>query len=85
MGKKNDIRDLFANFKCEDFFDWNKPFKFKCDDEETCKCNSSLEPIWTPAFGDEIDTTVMLIGEAPSTTGGKGTHLGVAYSRQFVS
>ncbi|MFC1871382.1 uracil-DNA glycosylase family protein [Chloroflexota bacterium] len=76
-GTQSRIRKLFENWKCENFFDYGQSFTFKCADadENKCACNSKVEQIWTPSFGDEA-ATVMLVAEAPSTGGGIGPHLG---------
>jgi len=48
---------------------------FKCQHQVECKVDPQKHPIWTPALGDE-NTTVMVVGEAPSATGGLGVHIG---------
>jgi len=86
MDKKSRIRELFLNFECKDveFFKYDKTHnkfdsrvQFKCEYEGKghCEINRKKEPIWSPAFGHE-DAKVMLVGEAPSTSGGVGPHLG---------
>jgi uracil-DNA glycosylase len=75
MDKKSQIRDLFKDFECPKFYDYGKPFDLHCANQKKCESNIKQEPIWTPAFGDEC-TKVMLVGEAPSTGGGIGPHLG---------
>ena len=42
---------------------------FKCQHQVECKVDPQKHPIWTPALGDE-NTAVMVVGEAPSATGG---------------
>ena len=49
--------------------------EFRCEHANECRVHQEDEPIWSAAFGDS-DTTVMVVGEAPSTTGGKGPHVG---------
>jgi uracil-DNA glycosylase len=86
MDKKSQIRKLFSNFECKDveFFEYDKMHsrfdkrvRFRCEYEGKghCQVNRRREPIWSPALGDE-DAKVMLVGEAPSTSGGVGPHLG---------
>jgi uracil-DNA glycosylase family 4 len=76
MDKKGKIKAIFSNFNCENFFEFDSPVRsFHCDKQSECKLNKDAEPIWSPAFGDD-NATVMLVAEAPSTRGGKGPHLG---------
>jgi uracil-DNA glycosylase family 4 len=84
MDKRSQIRKLFSNFECIEFFKYDKKHnkfdprvQFKCEHEGKgeCEINRKKEPIWSPAFGDE-NAKVMLVGEAPSTSGGVGPHLG---------
>jgi len=48
---------------------------FECKDADGCGVDPQKHPIWTPALGDE-NTAVMVVGEAPSATGGLGVHIG---------
>lgn len=75
MDKKGEIRKIFSNFVCDDFFKFGYPESFHCDKESECGIDQDNEPIWSPALGDE-NATVMFVGEAPSTTGRAGPHLG---------
>ena len=86
MDKRDQIRNLFSSFICrdDDFFSYDKThrrldsrIRFRCENEGTGKCaiTKRSEPIWSPAFGDP-DTKVMLVAEAPSTSGGVGPHVG---------
>ena len=78
MDKQREIRKIFSNFDCDDFFKFGSPIRsFHCDKESECGIDKKKEnePIWSPAFGDK-KATVMFVAEAPSTTGGMGPHLG---------
>lgn len=81
LTKKQKIEKLFKkSFICDDFFKFNTEIhRFSCCNEKDCALvkdqDSYKEPIWSPAFGSE-NATVMLVAEAPSTTGGIGPHLG---------
>jgi len=48
---------------------------FKCDCAQKCGVDPRKHPIWTPALGDE-ESEVMVVGEAPSATGGLGVNIG---------
>lgn len=76
MTKNERIFKLFSsNFECDDFRK-NGPAKgFSCRYEKECNVNKNDQPIWSAAVGDE-NTSVMIVGEAPSKTGGLGPHIG---------
>ncbi len=52
---------------------------FSCKFRKACEVDIGKHPIWSPAFGSE-GATVMVIGEAPSASGGVGPHIGGLFS-----
>ncbi len=78
MDKKSQIRKVFSNFKCKNFYEYRGSVSFSCKYQGQCKVHKKTEPIWSPLIGDIDDKrhNVMLVAEAPSTSGGKGVHLG---------
>jgi uracil-DNA glycosylase len=86
MNKRDEIFNLFnkklfaEKLDMEDFLKWTPPNKsearvFACEHKDCCGVDENKHPIWTPAFGD-VNTTVMVVGEAPSATGGLSIHFG---------
>ncbi len=86
MARKDKIFDLFneklfaEKLQMRDFWERTLPNSsemhvFVCKHKDDCKVVRSKHPIWTPALGD-ANTTVMIVGEAPSATEGPGLHFG---------
>ena len=76
MTKNEKIFKLFSNnFQCDDFRKNGQALGFSCPHEKECNVNKHDQPIWSAAVGDE-NTSVMIVGEAPSKTGGPGPHIG---------
>ena len=76
MTKNERISKLFSkNFKDDDIFKIGPAKAFSCIHEKECDVNKKEEPIWSAAICDE-NTNIMIVGEAPSNTGGPGPHLG---------
>lgn len=76
LNKEDRIIDLFHDsFKAESYLKRGMPCIFKCEHQSECEVDIKNEPIWMPAFGDN-GTKVMIVAEAPSSTGGKGPHIG---------
>jgi uracil-DNA glycosylase len=68
--KRQQIKELFSNFKCKDFYRFNEKHQrpdFSCEHYKDGECgvDKSKEPIWAPAYGAD-DTKVMVIAQAPA-------------------
>lgn len=76
MTKNKQIIKLFAEVFKTDSFSKKGPAKgFTCQSQRKCKVNSEHEAIYSPILGDS-QTRIMIVGEAPSSAGGTGPHIG---------
>ena len=75
MTKNEQIIKLFEKvFKTDSFSKKGPAKEFACPFQTECKVDSKKEPIWSPILGDS-QTRIMIVGEAPSSAGGKGPHM----------
>ncbi len=79
MNRNQRLEKLFGEIFVPEtnFRERGKARAFNCPDKEDCQVDEAKEPIWSPFFGDET-CTIMLVAEAPSLGGKKnaGPHIG---------
>jgi hypothetical protein len=80
MNKNKKIINLFSKtFPSSNFYQKSRIDNFYCQNQKDCRVNLAKEATYTPYLGD-VNTSVMVIAEAPSVTCGKGAYIGGSFS-----